>query len=148
MESSEGSIQWIALFSIGAAMAQARARKTTSKKDTPKSDSQGTRGTGSKAKTAEEVQQIRNTVTNLILDSSEDMTKRVMKSVIEGGQVAALKFLWEMSGMFPFEAGEDGERESLAKILLSRMGLQGQVPVIAEDDEGDVESEDELQESD
>ena len=50
--------------------------------------------------------------------------------------------------MFPFEAGEDGERESLAKILLSRMGLQGRLPVIAGDDEGDVESEDELQKSD
>jgi len=124
-----------------------KAKKTTSKKDTPKS-APSTHATGSKTKTAEEVQQIRNTVTNLILDSSEEMTKRVMKSVIEGGQVAALKFLWEMSGMFPFEAGDDGERESLAKILLSRMGLQGRLPVIAGDDEGDVESEDELQKSD
>ena len=128
-------------------MAQAKAKKTTSKKDTPKS-APSTHATGSKTKTTEEVQQIRNTVTNLILDSSEEMTKRVMKSVIEGGQVAALKFLWEMSGMFPFEAGDDGERESLAKILLSRMGLQGRLPVIAGDDEGDVESEDELQKSD
>lgn len=129
-------------------MGQAKARKATSKKDTPKSDSPGTHGTGSKAKTADEVQQIRNVVTNLILDGSEDMAKRVMKSVTEGGQVTALKFLWEMSGMFPFEEGENGERESLAKILLSRMGLQGQVPVIAGDDEGDVESEDELRKPD
>jgi len=128
-------------------MAQAKAKKTTSKKDTPKS-APSTHATGSKTKTAEEVQQIRNKITNLILNSSEEMTKRVMKSVIEGGQVAALKFLWEMSGMFPFEAGDDGERESLAKILLSRMGLQGRLPVIAGDDEGDVESEDELQKSD
>jgi hypothetical protein len=128
-------------------MAQAKARKTTSKKDAPKS-APGPHGTRPKARTAEEVQQIRNRVMNLILDSSEDMTKRVVNSVIEGGQVAALKFLWEMSGMFPFEAGEDGERESLAKILLSRMGLQGQLPVIAGDDEGDVESEDETQKSD
>jgi hypothetical protein len=46
-----------------------------------------------------------------------------------------------MSGLFPFEAGENGERDSLAKILLARMGLQGKTPVIAEDDDGDVESE-------
>ena len=67
---------------------------------------------------------------------------------VEGGQVAALKYLWEMSGMFPFEVGENGERDSLAKILLARMGLQGKVPVIIGDEEGDVESEEDLQKSD
>jgi hypothetical protein len=96
----------------------------------------------SKAKTAEEIQKVRNSVTNLILNNSEEMAARVVQSVTEGGQVAALKYLWEMSGMFPYEAGDNGERDSLAKILLARMGLQGKVPVIAGDDEGDVESED------
>ncbi|HEY1401913.1 MAG TPA: hypothetical protein VF953_10010 [Terriglobales bacterium] len=102
----------------------------------------------SKAKTAEEIQKVRNSVTNMILSSSEEMAARVVQSVIEGGQVAALKYLWEMAGMFPFEAGENGERDSLAKILLARMGLQGKVPVIVGDEEGDVESEEDLQKSD
>lgn len=115
-------------------MAKAKATKTAPKKSTPRQDS--------KAKTAEEVQKVRNGVTNLILKNSHLMATRVVQSVTEGGQVAALKYLWEMSGLFPFEAGEDGERDSLAKILLQRMGLEGRVPVIAEDDEGDVESED------
>jgi hypothetical protein len=53
-----------------------------------------------------------------------------------------------MSGMFPFEAGENGERESLAKILLERMGLQGRVPVIVGDEDGDVESDEDVAKSD
>jgi hypothetical protein len=114
-------------------MAKAKTKKSTPKKNTPRRDP--------KAKTAEEVQKVRNGVTNLILGSSQDMAARVVQSVTEGGQVAALKYLWEMSGLFPFEAGENGERDSLAKILLARMGLQGKTPVIAEDDDGDVESE-------
>ncbi len=117
----------------------AKAKKATPKKNTPQADS--------KAKTAEDIQKVRNSVTNMILSSSEEMAARVVQSVTEGGQVAALKYLWEMSGMFPYEAGENGERDSLAKILLARMGLQGKVPVIAGDDEGDVESEEEFQKS-
>ncbi len=129
----------IALFSFGGEMAKAKSKKTVPTKSTPR--------VNSKAKTAEEIQKVRNTVTNMILASSKEMAARVVQSVTEGGQVAALKYLWEMSGLFPFEAGENGERDSLAKILLARMGLQGKVPVIAGDDEGDVESEEETQKS-
>jgi hypothetical protein len=128
--------QRIALFSFGGEMVKAQEKKATPKKNTPR--------VSCKAKTAEEIQKVRNTVTNLILGRSEEMTERVVQSVIEGGQVAALKFLWEMSGLYPFEAAENEENDCLAKILLERMGLEGQVPVIATDDEGDVESEDEL----
>ena len=127
-------------LSVGAEMAKTRAKKASPKKITPRADS--------KAKTAEEIQKVRNSVTNMILNSSEEMAARVVQSVTEGGQVAALKYLWEMSGMFPFEAGENGERDSLAKILLARMGLQGKVPVIVGDEEGDVESEEDVQKSD
>jgi len=126
-------------FSFGGEMAKAKSKKKSTAKGSPPVDS--------KAKTAEEIQKVRNIVINMILANSKQMTARVVKSVTEGGQVAALKYLWEMSGMFPFEAGENGERESLAKILLARMGLQGRVPVIPGDDEGDVESEDEVQNS-
>jgi hypothetical protein len=115
-------------------MTTAKKKKSASKKRTPpRADP--------KAKTADEIQKVRNSVTNLILKNSHGMAARVVQSVTEGGQVAPLKYLWEMSGLFPYEAGENGERDSLAKILLERMGLQGRVPVIAEDDEGDVESE-------
>jgi hypothetical protein len=127
-------------LSVGGEMAKAKAKKAAPRKIGPRGDS--------KAKTAEEIQKVRNSVTNMILNSSEEMTARVVQSVTEGGQVAALKYLWEMAGMFPFEAGENGERDSLAKILLARMGLQGKVPVIVGDEEGDVESEEDVQKSD
>jgi hypothetical protein len=121
-------------------MAQAKGKKPVRKKPTPRADP--------KAKKADEVQKVRNVVTNLILKESPKMAARVVQSVTEGGQVAPLKYLWEMSGLFPFEAGENGERDSLAKILLARMGLEGRVPHVAGEDEGDVESEDDLSESD
>src|SRR5262245_24037741 len=86
----------------------------------------------SKAKTAEEVQKLRNRVQNLIFNNSQKMAERVVQSVTEGGQVPALKYLWEMSGLFPFESSdENGERESLAKILLERMGLGDKIPATA-----------------
>ena len=100
---------------------------------------------GSKAKSAAATEKVRNKVIQLVLGKSEDMAKRVIASVTEGGQVAALKYLWEMSGLFPCAVWDDGEeRESLAQILLERMGLQGKDPVRPENDEGDVESDEEL----
>jgi hypothetical protein len=113
-------------------MAQAKTKTSGKKKSPPRPDP--------KAKSAEEIQKVRNVITNLILKESSKMAARVVQSVTEGGQVAALKYLWEMSGLFPYEATDNGERDSLAKILLSRMGLEGKVPMIAEEDEGDVES--------
>lgn len=120
--------------------AKAKAKKPAVKKSAPRVDS--------KAKSAEEIQKVRNQVTNLILSSSEEMAARVVQSVTEGGQVAALKYLWEMSGLFPFETqGENGEADSLAKILLERMGLQGKTPVSTTEEEGD-ESDEKANQSD
>lgn len=82
-----------------------------------------------KARTKEQIQEVRNQVTNVILDSSVEMVNRVVQSVIDGGQITALKFLWETAGMFPNESqGENGESDSLAKILLERMGLTPDIP--------------------
>src|SRR5215813_2556849 len=119
----------------------------------PSGGKNGSTRVDSKAKSAEEIQKIRNKVNNLIFQKSQAMAERVVQTVTEGGQVAALKYLWEMSGLFPFESSdENGERESLAKILLERMGLGDKIPATAADDGGDVESEDdeedELQPSD
>ena len=120
-------------------MAKAKNRKSGTEKIKP------TR-VDSKAKSADEIQKVRNKVNNLIFNKSQEMATRVVQSVTEGGQVAALKYLWEMSGLFPFESSdENGERESLAKILLERMGLQAKIPANADDD-GDVESEEDEEE--
>jgi hypothetical protein len=42
------------------------------------------------AKKAEEIQRVRNKVTNLIMDESLEMTKRAVRSVKEGGNVTSL----------------------------------------------------------
>jgi hypothetical protein len=44
------------------------------------------------------------------------MTKRVVRSVNEKGSVSALRFLWEVAGMFPASASGDAEeQESVAR---------------------------------
>jgi hypothetical protein len=139
-QASVPELSEIALLPFGGEMAKAKTKTAEPKNSAPRVDS--------KARTADEIQKVRNRVINVIFNNSEEMAKRVVQSVTEGGQVAALKYLWEMSGMFPFEAGENGERESLAKILLERMGLQGKVPVIVGDEDGDVESDEDLAKSD
>ena len=94
------------------------------------------------AKKAEEMQSARNRVVNLIVDSSVDMTQRVVRSVSERGNVTALRFLWEVAGMFPTAPeSEDSEQEASAKALLEKLGLYEELPGGEGDPEGDVESE-------
>ena len=95
------------------------------------------------AKKPEEMQGARNRVVNLIVDSSVEMTQRVVRSVSDGGNVTALRFLWEVAGMFPTVSGsDDGEQEAAAtKSLLEKLGLYEELRGDKADPEGDVESE-------
>jgi hypothetical protein len=94
------------------------------------------------AKKPEELQSARNKVANLIVDSSVEMTQRVVRLVKDGGNVAALRFLWEVAGMFPNAPGpEDCEQEASAKALLEKLGLYEEGPGDEGDPKGDVESE-------
>jgi len=91
------------------------------------------------------MQSARNRVVNLIVDSSVDMTQRVVRSVSERGNVTALRFLWEVAGMFPTAPeSEDSEQEASAKALLEKLGLYEELPGGEGDPEGDVESEESL----
>jgi hypothetical protein len=96
-------------------------------------------------KNPEEIQNVRNQVANVIVTASVDMTKRVVRSVSEGGNVVALRFLWEIAGMFPVSAPETSEEhDSVAKSLIESLGLYEEFP--SSHDEGsemkaDVESE-------
>lgn len=73
------------------------------------------------------------------------MTKRVVQSVNERGSVLALRFLWEIAGMFPTcAAGGVEEQESVAKSPLEKLGLYEEFTAIhggEGDGKGDVESE-------
>lgn len=94
------------------------------------------------AKTPEEIQRVRNKITNVVMDESPEMVKRLVRSVNERGNVATLKYLWEMTGLFPVPPeAEDSEDNMLAKTLLQRMGLSTDMPGEEDDEESDVESE-------
>jgi hypothetical protein len=75
-------------------------------------------------KKPDELQNARNRVTNVIVDASVDMTRRVVRSVNERGNVQALRFLWEIAGMFPAAATTaSDERGSITKSLIESLGL-------------------------
>jgi len=94
------------------------------------------------AKKPDEMQSARNRVVNLIVDNSVEMTRRVVRSVSERGSVPALRFLWEVAGLFPNDPGsEDNEQEVSAKELLEKLGLYKDHAGEEADPEGDVESE-------
>jgi hypothetical protein len=112
----------------------ASIKKRKAKKITEPSDS--------KAKSKDEILKVRTIVTNVIVDNAVQMAERLVQSVTEGGQVTALKYLWEVSGLFPAGGVEEsGEQDSLAKILIERMGLQEEPPAGGQSRPGDVESE-------
>jgi len=96
-------------------------------------------------KTAEDLQSVRNTVTKLIVDSSEQMVQRVVQSVSEAGSVAgsvsALRYLWELVGLFPATVEAPGGEDALAKSLLRGLGLPEELPQSEAELEGDVKSE-------
>jgi hypothetical protein len=67
----------------------AKAKKSRSKSRKP----QEPQGVTAVPKNAEELQDARNRVTNVIVNASVDMTQRVVRSVTEGGSILALRFL-------------------------------------------------------
>ncbi len=92
----------------------------------------------------DEIQNIRNKVTNVIMKESVEMAQRSVQSVKEGGNTTALKYLWEVAGLFPAVAAQADREEpdSLARILLERLGAPGEVrPADETNPEADVESE-------
>jgi hypothetical protein len=89
------------------------------------------------AKTAEEMQRARNRIANLIVDQSEEMTGRVIRSVSERGNLSALKFLWQVAGLFPAPSADEEDDDS-GMSSLEKLGLDGDIP--EDDAPPDVES--------
>jgi nitrogenase molybdenum-iron protein alpha/beta subunit len=115
----------------------AKAKKSRSKSRTPK----GADGVTGVPKNPEELQDARNRVINVIVDSSVDMTKGAVRSVNEKSNISALRSLCEIAGMFPTSASDDfEEQESLAKSLIEKLGLYEEF-CSGGDRKGDVESE-------
>jgi hypothetical protein len=94
------------------------------------------------SRTPEEMQEARDQVTNVIVDASVDMTKRVVQAVNERGNFLGLQYLWKMAGMFPAPEGRDRpERGSLAQTLIEQLGLCEEIPESMRGEKGIVESE-------
>jgi hypothetical protein len=119
----------------------AKAKKSRSGSRTPK----GAHEVTAVPKNPAELQDARNRIVNVIVNSSVDMTKQAVRSVNEKGNVSALRFLWEIAGMFPTSAsGDVDEQGSVAKSLIEKLGLYEDCPTIngsEGDGKGDVESE-------
>jgi hypothetical protein len=67
---------------------------------------------------------LRREVTDLVAKNAIAMVQRAIDSVIEEGQYQAIKYLFEMVGLYPASAAtETGAEESLAQTLLHHLGL-------------------------
>jgi hypothetical protein len=99
-------------------------------------------------KKPEDIQKVRNKITNAIVDESVDMAQRIVQSVKEGGNATTLKYLWEVAGLFPAGPAAAGEeQEPLARTLMHRLGFSMDALLAGEtEEEGNVESETSSQE--
>lgn len=67
---------------------------------------------------------LRQKITELIAQNAVNMVQRAIESVNEEGQYQAIKYLFEMIGLYPASDGSGEEvEESLAQRLLQNLGL-------------------------
>jgi hypothetical protein len=92
------------------------------------------------AKTPEEIQRVRNQVTNAIADEAVEMVVSSVRAVKKGGNVSTLKYLLQVAGLFPAPAPHEREPESLREVLVRQLGLSPKPPAEGVGEEGNVES--------
>lgn len=67
---------------------------------------------------------LRRQVTELVARNAVPMVQQAIDSVKEEGQYQAIKYLFEMIGLYPAAAEDDSQaHDSLAQTLLERLGL-------------------------
>jgi hypothetical protein len=67
---------------------------------------------------------LRRQITDLVAQNAVSMVQNAIDAVNEEGQYQAIKFLFEMVGLYPATAGDDSQVEdSLVKTLLHHLGL-------------------------
>lgn len=68
---------------------------------------------------------VRQKIRSMVANHAYDMTRAMISEAVDGGSIAAMKFLLELAGIFPAnpEMEETNSGESLAKTLLERLGL-------------------------
>ena len=72
---------------------------------------------------------LRKKITELVAQNAVPMVQQAIDAVREGGQYQAMKYLFEMIGLYPGVAPEDDEKQdSLAQLLLAQLGLTEDEP--------------------
>ena len=67
---------------------------------------------------------LRQKITELVAKNALPMVQHAIDAVCEDGQYQAMKFLFEMVGLYPTAVQNDGDgQESLSRILLAQLGL-------------------------
>jgi hypothetical protein len=73
-----------------------------------------------------EMAELRRKITELVAQNAVPMVQQAIDAVREEGQYQAMKYLFEMIGLYPAAAkDESGSEDSLAQILLAQLGLPG-----------------------
>jgi hypothetical protein len=87
-------------------------------------------GTRSKqADPAEELSELRRRISELVARNAVPMVQQAIDAVREEGQYQAIKYLFEMIGLYPASAQDDSEsQDSLAQVLLEQLGLASVLP--------------------
>jgi hypothetical protein len=82
-------------------------------------------GTRSKpGDSAEELSELRRKISELVARNAVPMVQQAIDAVREEGQYQAIKYLFEMIGLYPASAQDDSEsQDSLAQVLLEQLGL-------------------------
>jgi hypothetical protein len=74
----------------------------------------------------QELAVLRHQLTELVVQNAVPMVQQAIDAVREEGQYQAMKYLFEMIGLYPATAkDESSEEDSLARILLAELGLPG-----------------------
>ena len=72
----------------------------------------------------EELSVVRRKISELVAQNAVPMVQQAIEAVREEGQYQAIKYLFEMIGLFPAVVQEDSEsQDSLAQVLLEQLGL-------------------------
>ncbi|HZQ17177.1 MAG TPA: hypothetical protein VFA90_00535 [Terriglobales bacterium] len=71
-----------------------------------------------------ELGDLRRKITELVAQNAVPMVQQAIDAVREEGQYQAMKYLFEMIGLYPAAAeSEAGGEDSLARVLLAQLGL-------------------------
>ena len=73
---------------------------------------------------AEDLSELRRKISDLVALNAVPMVQQAIDAVREEGQYQAIKYLFEMIGLYPAIAQEDSQsQDSLAQVLLEQLGL-------------------------